>query len=153
MTAIYDGLNFKTPLEAQWAAFFDLAGWTWHTNPASVGNWAPDFRVEFPCGHSECNETHTLLVAVLPYSSIEAFGDHPSLSHCYGIKSPYDDLHPSIDAGAAFGTSPQVTVWEFSHGAGGGQYSVRQWESEADSLWFREAQLVHSSMKSSAMKA
>ncbi|WP_274875111.1 hypothetical protein [Sinorhizobium meliloti] len=27
MTALYDGLQFKTPLEAQWAAFFDLAGW------------------------------------------------------------------------------------------------------------------------------
>lgn len=152
MTAIYDGLIFKTSLEAQWAAFFDLAGWTWHINPAPVGNWAPDFRVTFPCGHSECNETHTLLVAVLPCSSIEAFGKHPSLSHCYGIDSPYDALHPSADAGAAFGSSPSVTAWEFSHGAGGGLYSVDEWLNGASSLWSEAGHRVLSNVQPSGTK-
>ena len=39
MTVIYDGLNFRASLEAQWAAFLNLAGGAWHINPASVGNW------------------------------------------------------------------------------------------------------------------
>lgn len=152
MTVIYDGLSFRTSLEAQWAAFFDLAGWAWHINPASVGNWAPDFRVTFPCGHSECNDTHTLLIAVLPFSSIEAFGDHPSISHCYGVESPYDALHPSVDAGAAFGTSPRVTTWQFSHGAGGGLYNVDEWVDEAESLWSEADHLVLSSVQPSFIK-
>ena len=38
MGAIYKGLQFKTALEARWAAFFDLAGWEWHVNPACVGD-------------------------------------------------------------------------------------------------------------------
>lgn len=33
MTAVYDGLQFRTPLQAQWAAFFDLAEWEWRANP------------------------------------------------------------------------------------------------------------------------
>lgn len=54
MGAIYKGLQFKTALEARWAAFFDLAGWEWHVNPVCVGDWSPDFWVSFPCSHSEC---------------------------------------------------------------------------------------------------
>ena len=49
MGAIYKGLQFKTALEARWAAFFDLAGWEWHVNPVCVGDWSPDFWVSFPC--------------------------------------------------------------------------------------------------------
>ena len=45
MGAIYKGLQFKTALEARWAAFFDLAGWEWHVNPVCVGDWSPDFCV------------------------------------------------------------------------------------------------------------
>ncbi|MEA2669684.1 MAG: hypothetical protein QOJ33_2618, partial [Chloroflexota bacterium] len=25
----YDGVNFRSRLEAKWAAFFDLLGWRW----------------------------------------------------------------------------------------------------------------------------
>jgi hypothetical protein len=37
MPAIYNGLMFKTELEATWAAFFDLAGWKWEVNPLPLG--------------------------------------------------------------------------------------------------------------------
>ena len=77
MSAKYDGLVFRTELEATWAAFFDLAGWRWSVNPEPVENWAPDFRVSFDCGHSECGGSHSLLIAVLPLANIEDFGNHP----------------------------------------------------------------------------
>ncbi|MCJ9720124.1 hypothetical protein MOV66_02550 [Agrobacterium sp. SHOUNA12C] len=133
MPAIYDGLQFKTALEAQWAAFFDLAGWTWKVNPVPVGDWSPDFRVTFPCGHSECGDAHTLLVTVLPVSDIAAFSDHPCLSSLYGMDR--EGKWIGADAGAAFGTSPAVTTWQMSHGAGGGIDDVYNWVDNADALW------------------
>lgn len=144
MTATYKGLQFRTPLEARWAAFFDLAGWEWHVNPAPVENWSPDFRVTFPCGHSECSGSHTLLVAVLPLAKKEDFATHPSLTHFYGsgIGDAYTGLGVSADAGAAFGTSPSATTWQMSHGSGGGIFDVDFWVDHADSLWAKAETLV-----------
>lgn len=139
VAAIYDGLEFKTPLEAQWAAFFDLAGWKWNVNPQSVGNWSPDFRVQFPCSHSECGGSHTLLVSVLPLSSIEDFKGHPSLSFPYGGS---DATRISADASAAFGSSPRVTTWAMSHGSGGGVETVTEWITDVDALWIKAGTLV-----------
>jgi len=142
MTAIYDGLQFKTKLEAQWAAFFDLAEWEWRVNPAPVDDWSPDFRVTFPCNHSECGGSHTLLVAVLPIDKIEEFKSHPCLRHFYGLQSVAPHEHTSICAGAAFGTSPRATTWQMSHGAGGGTEAVDDWVDHADTLWSRAASLA-----------
>lgn len=142
MTAIYNGLQFRTQLEAHWAAFFDLAGWEWHVNPVQVENWSPDFRVTFPCGHSECSGSHTLLVAVLPLSQSEDFKTHPCLKHFFGIGDAYKGLGVSVSAGAAFGNSPKATTWEMSHGAGGGTEEVRNWVDDSDALWSKAEGLV-----------
>ncbi|AEH81155.1 hypothetical protein I7G86_19455 [Sinorhizobium meliloti] len=136
MTALYDGLQFKTPLEAQWAAFFDLAGWEWRVNPSPVGDWSPDLRVSFPCGHTECSGSHTLLVSVLPISNVEDFGTHPALSYSYSVPGT------KADAGAVFGSSPTVTRWEMAHGAGGGLDDVTYWVENASALWTKAATLV-----------
>lgn len=155
MSAIYNGLNFKTRLEAQWAAFFDLAKWEWWVNPVPVGDWVPDFRVTFQCNHSECSGSHTLLVAVLPLAQIdENFKNHPSLQHMYGFgindydahtgtySGAYKDFGVSIDAGAMFGASPKATTWQMSHGSGGGIENVCDWVDHPESLWSQAAHLV-----------
>ena len=64
MVATYDGSTFDTQLLAQWAAFFDLACWTWSSNVAPVGDWKPDYRAQFECEHSECAGRHTILISV-----------------------------------------------------------------------------------------
>lgn len=143
MTAIYNRLQFRTQLEARWAAFFDLAGWKWHQNPVPVNNWCPDFRVEFKCTHSECGGSHSLLVAVLPISKIEEFQFHPCLSYAYGVSAL--DLATSRiaeDSGAAFGTGPAVTRWEISHGSGGGVEDIYFRVPNADDLWQKTEPLV-----------
>ncbi|MHA6690308.1 hypothetical protein [Devosia sp. A449] len=137
MGANYNGLAFRTSLEAQWAAFFDLAGWPWAVSPTPVGDWAPDFRVGIPCSHSECSGSHILLVAILPIADLEAFKGHPCLSHPYG-----DGTNGFADAGAAFGSSPDVTKWEMSHGAGSGIFDVPFWEQNASALWEKARTLV-----------
>jgi len=143
MSAYYNGMTFRTPLEAQWAAFFDLAGWTWHTNPSRVGNWMPDFYLKFDCDHSDCNGSHTLLATVLPVKSIEAFGSHPCMNHPYGISSEGVQGHSiGVSGGAAFGLGPAVTQWIISHGSGGGVEDVDFRVLNADELWEQAAKLI-----------
>jgi hypothetical protein len=143
MSGNYRGLTFKTPLEAQWAAFFDLAGWSWNSNPSRVGNWAPDFLLKFDCDHSECGGYHTLLATVLPVSSIEAFGNHPCMEHSYGIPTSGTlNDRIGVDGGAAFGLGPSVTQWEISHGSGGGVEHLEFRVPNAMELWNRAATLI-----------
>jgi hypothetical protein len=42
---IYEGVRFRSRLEARWAAFFDLAGWPWEYEPFDLEGWCPDFRL------------------------------------------------------------------------------------------------------------
>lgn len=143
MSTIYNGLTFKTPLEAQWAAFFDLAGWVWHANPSRIGNWAPDFRLEFECEHSECGGSHTLLASVLPVSSVADFGAHPCLKHSYGVQDgKTSECYIGVDGGAALGNGPDVSRWEISHGAGGGVEDINFRVGNAGTLWIKAGSLI-----------
>lgn len=38
--------NFRSRLEARWAAFFDRVGWTWIYEPLDLDGWIPDFLVQ-----------------------------------------------------------------------------------------------------------
>jgi len=126
---LYKGVKFRSRLEARWAAFFDLAGWSWEYEPIDLPGWSPDFRVEFSCGHSECSESHTLLVEVKPYFSIKEFSGHECMKYQYGLGIP-------ADASAAFGNSPDVTYWEMAHGSGGGTETVENWVAgNVNDLW------------------
>lgn len=128
----YNGVHFRSRLEARWAAFFDLAGWKWEYEPVDLFGWSPDFRVEFPCGHSECNGKHVLLVEVKPYFSIDEFSGHQCMAYPYGSNEKHTI---PADASAAFGSNPEITEWEMCHGAGGGLECVAGWVRESDRLW------------------
>ena len=39
----YNGVNFRSRLEARWAAFFDLIGWRWEYEPIDLEGYIPDF--------------------------------------------------------------------------------------------------------------
>jgi hypothetical protein len=39
----YGGTQFRSRLEARWAAFFDLAQWRWEYEPSDDAGWVPDF--------------------------------------------------------------------------------------------------------------
>ncbi|SAL24929.1 hypothetical protein AWB67_00971 [Caballeronia terrestris] len=45
----YAGVNFRSRLEARWAAFFDLAGWQWVYEPLDCNGWLPDFSIAARC--------------------------------------------------------------------------------------------------------
>lgn len=65
----YGGVRFRSRLEAQWAAFFDLAGWGWKYEPFDLDGWAPDFLIS--------GKTQTLVevkpILMLPYDERETF--------------------------------------------------------------------------------
>lgn len=140
MAATYNRLEFKSKLEAQWAAFFDLAKWTWRTNPVPMDGWRPDFLVSFPCGHSECGGAHSLLVSVVHASSTDDLKRQPALTYMYGVRDASGKVY--ADGGAAFGVNPSVTEFQISHGAGGGVFSVSWFVPNAEVLWAQAGALV-----------
>lgn len=50
----YKGINFRSRLEARWAAMFDLLGWTWEYEPECDGAYIPDFLLHGQ-GADSCN--------------------------------------------------------------------------------------------------
>jgi hypothetical protein len=41
----YKGIQFRSRLEAKWAAFFDLMNWKWQYEPCDFNGWIPDFAI------------------------------------------------------------------------------------------------------------
>jgi|SanBayMetagenome_1026888.scaffolds.fasta_scaffold06400_2 hypothetical protein len=41
----YNGIQFRSRLEAKWAAMFDLLGWEWVYEPTDFKGWIPDFAI------------------------------------------------------------------------------------------------------------
>lgn len=41
----YSGVEFRSRLEARWAALFDLLNWKWEYEPIDLEGWTPDFKL------------------------------------------------------------------------------------------------------------
>lgn len=146
----YRNILFRSRLEAQWAAFFDLIEWKWEYEPIDLVSWTPDFRVEFKCGRPECGgwgSEHSLLIEVKPFYSIDEFIGHPCMDYPYGVfydENGITEYCIPADASAAFGINPSVTQWEMCHGAGGGVFTIENWigfEFDIDMLW-KQANMI-----------
>jgi ribosomal protein L37E len=46
----YKGVQFRSRLEARWAAMFDLLEWRWEYEPIDLEGYIPDFVLMFPAG-------------------------------------------------------------------------------------------------------
>lgn len=42
---LYKGIRFRSRLEAKWAVFFDLVGWSWVYEPFDLDGYIPDFLI------------------------------------------------------------------------------------------------------------
>ena len=42
---MYNGILFRSRLEARWACFYDFLGWTWIYEPFDLNGWTPDFLI------------------------------------------------------------------------------------------------------------
>lgn len=41
----FNGVNYRSRLEAKWAAFFERCGWGHEYEPCDLLGWTPDFRI------------------------------------------------------------------------------------------------------------
>ena len=114
-------LNF---LQLRWARFFTLARWKWTLAPFGRSG---DFYVTIPCGHSECNGSHTLNVRIYEKQREVLERLHGEM---FSADAIYSEPHPAL-----FGDGPRNTTWQMAHGAGGGLCRVDQWLGEAEELW------------------
>jgi hypothetical protein len=44
---VYKGVQFRSRLEARWAAFFDLQDIQWEYEPVELAGYIPDFQIKF----------------------------------------------------------------------------------------------------------
>lgn len=134
----YNGVEFRSRLEAKWAAFFDLGDLEWIYEPIDKKNWVPDFWLEIPCNHSECSNNHELYIEVKPYTKLTKMeqGEWISRHPDFARRPELPDVDPwSIPSPAIFGQRPDVTRWIMTHGAGGGVEDIKRWVKNADKLW------------------
>lgn len=100
----YAGVNFRSRLEATWAAFFDLCGWEWEYEPFDLEGWTPDFLLK---GNTRC------LIEVKPVD----FSESPkewwglnavALAKKYAPKAfDYESKFPAAKEGAV---SPEIMI-------------------------------------------
>lgn len=138
---VYAGVTFRSRLEARYAAFFDLVKWKWEYEPFDLNGWTPDFRLVIPCDHSECAGSHTLLVEVKPYISIDQFKGPPEYE--LAMRGYGEGLSGyGCDAVALFGHRPNISYWEIRHGANGGIEDIPTWRGDWGVAWRDAGNLV-----------
>ena len=91
---VFGGEQFRSRLEARWAAFFTILKWPWAYEPVDLGEWSPDFIID---------AATTLLVEVKP---ILAFHEETGAKVDRGIRLWYAE-HPEKQAdGLLVGLGP-----------------------------------------------
>jgi hypothetical protein len=67
----YNGTQFRSRLEAKWAAFFDLCGWAWEYEPCDLNGWVPDFLIR--------GGENNLFVEVKPFNWFQGCSENHNL--------------------------------------------------------------------------
>lgn len=125
----YNGVQFRSRLEARWAAFFDLVGWKWDYEPIDLDGYIPDFIVTDP--------SRQFLVEVKPITRWpcpvpNCFGCDPRdierTDHDTAITTIHESgwLGESLLVGA---TLPSPTANHRAIGRGGLRYTIEEVKS------------------------
>lgn len=77
----YRSANFRSRLEARWAVFFDLVGWTWTYEPLDLAGYIPDFLI---------HGNRPLLIEVGPAATRSEY--EAKSVKAFAIEKPYDLL-------------------------------------------------------------
>lgn len=98
----YAGVTFRSRLEANWAAFFDLMGWKWEYEPIDLDGWSPDFLLRGSDGMEVFVEVKPV-TQINQLSGVEKYIRDPvsknvPLSNClvvglYPFITPPDEKH------------------------------------------------------------
>lgn len=108
----YAGVNFRSRLEASWAAMWDQLGWKWEYEPFDMRGWTPDFLLMGAV---------PILVEVKPLASIDLDGPIPAMAaKALEGCAEYDVM--------VVGVSPNVIVNMQSAPSAIGWMWCREWE-------------------------
>jgi hypothetical protein len=135
---MFDGVQYRSRLEARWAAFFTLLKWEFQYEPFDLPDWVPDFRVVV--SHPDFG-TYKVLAEVKPYYIWEGFNGHALWNYIYAFS---DKSAPGVDTTAGFGISPEVAFISYTSSESGGGVDALEvflpdnWES----LWKQAGNLV-----------
>jgi hypothetical protein len=72
----YHGVNFRSRLEARWAAFYDSYDYRWAYEPIDFGSWSPDFLLT--------HKTYTDFVEVKPILDFDKETGDKMMKHSSG---------------------------------------------------------------------
>ena len=136
----YAGVNFRSRLEARWAAFFDLRGWHWEYEPIDLQGWVPDFRLILPPTKSHPKEYYGMkfvrdprpLVEVKPIDLVARGDNTPGLFEAFSVDKIYRAHSGTV---LLLGQSPDY-MWRIPDC--GGVDDAIQIYAGGDTLW-REA--------------
>ena len=121
----YNDVQFRSRLEAKWAAFFDLLEWEWEYEPCDFDGWIPDFllKLDSPI-FVEVKPVHNFPQDIA--DEIEKSGctedclivgmtlGSPNNSSCYGVQIGWKrvvDDEEAIDLECADLVSPVYKNW------------------------------------------
>lgn len=93
---LYNGIQYRSRLEARWAAFFDAMNWHPKYEPFDLGKWSPDFMINITSGD--------YLVEVKPITEF----DQPvadKITRAIGSKAPQSKKFGGV---ILVGISPQI---------------------------------------------
>lgn len=65
---VFKSRQYRSRLEARWAAFFDYLGWQYEYEPFDTNTWSPDFLIQ-----------GTLLVEIKPFTTYKEFVDSDTI--------------------------------------------------------------------------
>lgn len=99
----YGFVNFRSRLEARWAAFFDLCGWSWTYEPFDLPGWIPDFELSGPAGSCLVEVKPVRTIDEFQKVGVDVFAANPEGSVLVLGVSPLWDQHDAYGNGAAIG--------------------------------------------------
>lgn len=97
---VYNHVQFRSRLEARWAAFFDLAGIKWDYEPFDLDGWAPDFLLRL--------DLAVVLCEVKPFDSAAFMAEQVKIGGAKVRIQEYDKAmrHSTRQQVALIGASP-----------------------------------------------
>lgn len=125
---MYNGVQYRSRLEARWAAFFDLAGWKHEYEPIDLPGWSPDFILH--------GKDERVIVEVKPVYEFPL-----DISNKIDAANPYPTC--ALEQDAFFG-EPLILGASpiFSQGAVGWLRELSDWEI-APFTWFGALGFCH----------
>jgi hypothetical protein len=121
----YKGVQYRSRLEAKWAAFFDNIGWQYTYEPFDLGGYIPDFLI---------HGNHPFLIEVKPAVTLDDY--RAPISKIERADSPYDVLIVGVTArphpGLLLSHNDTLAVWI-------GCYGCKTWGVGSLSHWFNPA--------------